>query len=234
MRQRRSSPSSVVAAASCGFLAGVIVAAVVFWGFPRVNRMPTPGDQPPAERPLAAGRQGLAVVSHDAGHLIGAPPVPSSITPPTLETDPIVELRARKLELPVQGAVRQDLRDSFDETRESTRRHEAIDIMAPRNTPVLAVEDGTIARLFESKAGGHTVYQVDPAMRYAYYYAHLERYAEGLLEGHQVLRGQRLGYVGTSGNAPKDAPHLHFGIFRLTDKQRWWQGRPINPYDVLK
>ena len=126
------------------------------------------------------------------------------------------------------------MRDSFDEQRGSTHHHEAIDILAPRNTPVFAVEDGTIARLFESKAGGTTVYQFDPTTNYVYYYAHLERYAGGLREGQHVQRGQVLGYVGTSGNAPKDTPHLHFAIFRLTEEKQWWRGTPIDPYAVLK
>lgn len=153
---------------------------------------------------------------------------------PRFDVDPVAELRARHLDLPVQGAVGKELRDSFREIRASTRAHEAIDILAPRNTPVLAVEDGKIARLFQSKDGGTTIYQFDPASRYAYYYAHLERYAAELRDGNLVHRGQVLGYVGTSGNAPKDTPHLHFGIFRLTDKKQWWNGTAINPYDVLK
>ena len=98
---------------------------------------------------------------------------------------------------------------------------------------MLAVEDGAIARLFESKAGGTTVYQFDPATKFVYYYAHLERYADGLKEGHHVLRGQALGFVGTSGNAPKDTPHLHFAIFRLGPERHWWQGTAVNPYAFL-
>jgi murein DD-endopeptidase MepM/ murein hydrolase activator NlpD len=148
--------------------------------------------------------------------------------------DPVHELRDRHLELPVQGATRRDLRESFSETRGSTHTHEAIDIMARRGTPVLAVEGGTIVRLFDSRPGGTTVYQFDPTGRYAYYYAHLERYADELHERDHVRRGQVLGYVGTSGNAGKDTPHLHFAIFRLTDAKQWWHGSPIDPYDVLK
>jgi murein DD-endopeptidase MepM/ murein hydrolase activator NlpD len=152
----------------------------------------------------------------------------------TVEVDPLTELRSRHLGLPVRGALRRDLHDSFSDTRRWFHSHEAIDIMAPRNTPVLAVEDGAIARLFASKPGGITVYQFDPASRYAYYYAHLERYADGLREGDHVRRAQVLGYVGTSGNAPAGTPHLHFAIFRLTDKKQWWQGTPVNPFDVFK
>jgi peptidoglycan LD-endopeptidase LytH len=122
----------------------------------------------------------------------------------------------------------------FSDKRGSARLHEALDIIAPRNTPVKAVEDGRIARLFFSKAGGITIYQFDPSERYCYYYAHLERYADGLREDDLVRKGQVIGYVGTSGNAPKDTPHLHFAIFQLTDQKRWWEGTPIDPYDVLQ
>jgi peptidoglycan LD-endopeptidase LytH len=150
-------------------------------------------------------------------------------------TSSIVEdLRNRQLTLPVHGIKRDDLRDTFNETRGSSRRHEALDVLAPRNTPVLAVEDGTIAKLFLSDAGGITIYQFDPTEAYCYYYAHLERYAEGVKEGAPVKRGQVIGYVGTTGNAPRDTPHLHFAIFKLTDEKKWWQGTAIDPYSVLR
>lgn len=144
------------------------------------------------------------------------------------------ELRKRHLELPVEGLKAHDLRDTFSEMRGGTRRHEALDILAPRNTPVRAVDDGRIAKLFLSKPGGLTIYQFDPTSTYAYYYAHLERYADGLKDGERVKRGQVIGYVGTSGNAPPDTPHLHFAIFKLTDAKRWWNGVAIDPYPVLK
>jgi murein DD-endopeptidase MepM/ murein hydrolase activator NlpD len=99
---------------------------------------------------------------------------------------------------------------------------------------VKAVEDGTIARLFHSRAGGITIYQFDPSQQFCYYYAHLSRYAPNLKEGERVRKGQVIGYVGTSGNAPKATPHLHFAIFRLTAEKRWWEGTPIDPYDVLR
>ena len=106
--------------------------------------------------------------------------------------------------------------------------------MAPRGTPVLAVDGGRIAKLFLSKPGGTTLYQFDATGRFAYYYAHLDSYAEGLAEGQAVRRGQLLGYVGSTGNASPDAPHLHFGIFRLDAQQRWWTGVPLNPYPYLR
>jgi murein DD-endopeptidase MepM/ murein hydrolase activator NlpD len=148
--------------------------------------------------------------------------------------DALADLRSRALTLPVQGVDSRDLQETFEDKRGEGRRHEALDILAARNTPILAVEDGTVARLFTSKAGGLTIYQFDPSSTYAYYYAHLERYAPGLTDGERVKRGQVLGYVGTSGNAPKDTPHLHFAIFRLTDKKQWWQGTPIDPFAVLR
>ena len=162
------------------------------------------------------------------------PPEVSAEAPPVLLADPIADLRQRRLELPVQGAGRDSLRDSFDELRSGSRKHEAIDVLAPMNTPVLAVEDGTIAKLFRSDAGGITVYQFDPTKTYVYYYAHLDHYAAGLAEGKRVSRGQVIGFVGVTGNAPKDTPHLHFAIFKLTAERKWWQGTPIDPYDVLK
>ena len=125
-----------------------------------------------------------------------------------------------------------DLRDSFDE-QHFGHRHEAIDIMEPRGTPIRAVDDGTIRKLFLSAAGGTTIYQFNSAGTYCYYYAHLDRYADGLREGQSVSRGQLIGYVGTSGDASPDAPQLHFAIFRLDDDKRWWKGTPINPYPIL-
>jgi murein DD-endopeptidase MepM/ murein hydrolase activator NlpD len=123
---------------------------------------------------------------------------------------------------------------SYHDARSGGREHEALDILAPRGTPIVAVEDGTVAKLFNSKAGGITLYQFDPGREYAYYYAHLERYADDIKEGDRVHRGQVIGYVGTTGNAPKNTPHLHFAVFRLTADKHWWEGTPIDPYDILK
>lgn len=158
--------------------------------------------------------------------------------PLTLSEDSLAphydELRGRGLLLPVAGVRSKDLRDHFDEER-GDHVHHAIDILAPRNTPVRAVENGRIQRLYLSNGGGGiAIYQFDPTETYAYYYAHLERYAEGLEEGDHVTRGQVIGYVGSTGNAPPDTPHLHFAIALLDAEKRWWQGTPINPYRVLQ
>jgi murein DD-endopeptidase MepM/ murein hydrolase activator NlpD len=140
---------------------------------------------------------------------------------------------AERLRVPIDGVEIESFKGGFIERRGS-RPHEAVDILSPRNTPVLAVDNGTIAKLFDSKAGGHTIYQFDAAGRLAYYYAHLEKYAEGLREGQVVKQGDVIGYVGTSGNAPPNTPHLHFAVFELDDSGRWWTGKALDPYLVFK
>ncbi|MDI1273205.1 M23 family metallopeptidase [Polaromonas sp.] len=134
----------------------------------------------------------------------------------------------------MQEVSARDLRDTFADGRDSNQRgHEAIDIHAPRGTPVLAVDDGRIVKLFLSKPGGITIYQFDATDKLAYYYAHLDRYAEGLAEGQTVRRGNVIGYVGSSGNASPEAPHLHFAIFHLGPEKQWWKGEPVNPFEPL-
>ena len=154
-------------------------------------------------------------------------------TPPaTSLSSAFSTLEGRSLAMPVVGAKTLDLRDNFEEARGS-RKHEAIDILAPRGTPVVAVDDGQVEKLFTSKQGGLTVYQFDRDDTHSYYYAHLDRYADGLKEGQFLRRGDPIGYVGTTGNAPPDTPHLHFAIFELGPEKRWWEGKPINPYPFL-
>jgi murein DD-endopeptidase MepM/ murein hydrolase activator NlpD len=106
--------------------------------------------------------------------------------------------------------------------------------MAPPGTPVVAVDDGRIAKLFLSKPGGITLYQFDPSGEYAYYYAHLDSYADGIAEGGKLRKGDVIGYVGSSGNASPDAPHLHFAIFKLGIEKQWWRGTPVNPFLVWR
>jgi murein DD-endopeptidase MepM/ murein hydrolase activator NlpD len=163
------------------------------------------------------------------------PAPPANSSQPLLSVgEAIDDLRDRDLKVPVQGITDNMLRDSFAEARDKIREHEAIDILAPRRTPVLAVDDGTIVKFFTSVRGGLTIYQFDESQTYAYYYAHLDGYAPGLSEGAHVERGDTIGFVGSSGNAPPNTPHLHFQIFVLTDKKQWWKGTAINPYDVWK
>jgi len=136
--------------------------------------------------------------------------------------------------LPVQGITAAQLQDTFTDARSEGRVHDAIDILAPEGTPVLAVADGTIEKLFDSERGGLTVYQFEPGGTYCYYYAHLQRYADGLAEKQVVKRGDVIGYVGHTGNASPDAPHLHFEIHRLGPEKQWWKGESLNPYPVLR
>jgi murein DD-endopeptidase MepM/ murein hydrolase activator NlpD len=136
------------------------------------------------------------------------------------------------LAIPVAGIAARQLTDTFEQSRGS-ERHEAIDIEAPRGTPVVAVADGKIVKLFNSKPGGLTIYQYDTDENVAFYYAHLDRYAPALAEGQRVRRGEVIGYVGSTGNANPAAPHLHFSIFVLGPEKRWWKGTAINPYPFL-
>jgi peptidoglycan LD-endopeptidase LytH len=187
----------------------------------------------------AAERQPPAVVSEPVEVRQTYPPTHRVVeaVPPSSKDSPsdaraIALLGDRDLEIPVDDVDREDLRDTFTEARGS-RSHEALDIIAPRHTKVRAVENGRIQKLFTSKAGGLTIYEFDPTETFAYYYAHLDRYADGLREGQIVRRGDVIGYVGTTGNASPDAPHLHFAIFRLTPERQWWKGDAINPYPIL-
>jgi peptidoglycan LD-endopeptidase LytH len=133
---------------------------------------------------------------------------------------------------PISGLALADLRDTFEEVHNG-HRHEAIDILVPRGTPVHAVVSGNIRKLFLSKPGGNTIYQFDEMGVYCYYYAHLDRYVEGLREGTRVERGDVIGFVGSTGNADARTPHLHFAIFELEPQRQWWKGKAVNPYPGL-
>jgi murein DD-endopeptidase MepM/ murein hydrolase activator NlpD len=135
--------------------------------------------------------------------------------------------------IPVAGADGRSLRSNFSEGRGGTRSHEALDILAPRGTPVLAAAEGVVRKLFTSVPGGLTVYEFDLEERYCLYYAHLDSYAPGLHEGQRLHKGDPVGAVGTTGNAPKVTPHLHFAVTRLDPDKRWWTGTPIDPYPLL-
>lgn len=228
MKPSRPGASWVVFAAALGFLAGMLVMAAIVVIFP--------SGAASIAAPLsdAVTRVEVKPTKKDEPTPVSPPPATASAPPPEVVGYPNDDLRRRNLTLPVQGIKRADLTDTFNDMRGTSRRHEALDVLAPRNTPIVAVEDGTVAKLFVSEAGGLTVYQFDPTSQYAYYYAHLERYADGLKEGAPVKRGQVIGYVGTTGNAPRDTPHLHFAIFKLGEDKKWWEGTPVDPYSVLK
>jgi peptidoglycan LD-endopeptidase LytH len=240
-----SSRARLIAVFVLGLLAGALALYYYLW---RTGGL-TPGH--PLARTtvdIASGRgqftrqattppetPGLVTTTPEAAVTAGPLSEGSQITPPAVRFTPLAgfTLGREPLVMPVEGAHAADLRDSFEEARGSERRHEAIDIPAPRGTPVVAAVDGSIEKLFKSEQGGLTVYEFDPDRNYCYYYAHLDRYAEDVREKKLVRRGDRLGYVGSTGDASAQAPHLHFAIFRLGPAKQWWVGTPVNPYPFL-
>lgn len=176
---------------------------------------------PPANGPITPGAKPIAAVPADS---VAAPiqkPIAPSIPSPA------------GLVIPVAGISVAQLADTYSDTRGSERAHEAMDIMAPTGTPVLAVADGHIEKLFDSDRGGLTIYQFEPSGRYCYYYAHLQRYAPGIEQGKTVRRGEVIAYVGATGNADPTAPHLHFAVFLLGPERAWSRGTAVNPYPLL-
>ncbi|WP_420129820.1 M23 family metallopeptidase [Longimicrobium sp.] len=147
--------------------------------------------------------------------------------------EPGVLAPGASLLIPVRGIRPDQLRDSYADARSGGRVHNAIDIMAPGGTPVLAAADGTIHRLRTGGLGGVTIYQIGTDGRTMYYYAHLQRYAAGIRDGLPVRRGQVIAYVGDTGNAGAGNYHLHFSVGRLPDPQRYWDSENVNPYPLL-
>lgn len=195
-------------------------------------------DEPVGEAGIPVGEAGIDTVD-TAPSATDTPVDQSAVDAAAEPDDPAISPSsapgpAGGLLLPVQGIGIADIHDTFNQARGSERRHEALDIMAPAGTPILAVADGTIEKLFTSDAGGLTIYQFEPGGRFSYYYAHLQAYAPGIVEGQPVRRGDVLGTVGSSGNADPAAPHLHFAVFRLTPAREWWTGEPVNPYPLLR
>jgi murein DD-endopeptidase MepM/ murein hydrolase activator NlpD len=228
-REKKGLP--VPLAGLAGFALGAATVLLIVWLYGGSHGGGT-ASAPPAQAPPPV----YPVPAPDEPHP-GTPPVaatPPAATPPPLLARPPADLVQRGLLVPVQGVPRTGLQDTYDDARGQGRVHNAIDIMATRGTPVVAVEAGRIAKLFTSNLGGLTIYQFDPTETYTYYYAHLDRYAPGLKEGDQVGRGQVIGYVGSTGDASPDAPHLHFEITRLHADKKWWQGDSINPYPILR
>ncbi len=163
------------------------------------------------------------------GSVEGSPAEPA----PAMDTAMAIPISPGSLLIPVQGVQAGQLNDTYTQSRGAGRSHDAIDIAAARGTPVLAVDDGRVAKLFTSVPGGLTVYQFDRQEKIAYYYAHLDAYASGVLEGKQLKRGELVGYVGSTGNASPDGPHLHFAVFVLGPEKKWWQGTAVNPFPLL-
>lgn len=222
-------------------LGALTVLAVIFAGerahpgvLGRVGSALQPGDAlpgaadgtGPATVPeiVAAAVDSVADAPFDAGPPtdVPAPPVPT------------VGIPGVGLLIPVQGVAAASLVNTYDQARGQGRRHDAIDIMAPRGTPVLAVADGVVMKLFQSERGGITLYELAPDRRTIYYYAHLDRYAAGIEQGKPLRRGQVLGYVGDTGDADPGNYHLHFEVSTTADPKKYWGGTPQNPYPLLQ
>lgn len=195
-----------------------------------------PAILPPAAapNPINAALPPAPVVQADLTELdLPLRPAPQELPALADATPEAAAKPSAKLIIPVEGIKLSQLADNFDQPRGKERHHEALDIMAPKGTKVIAVADGKVVKLFNSKPGGLTVYQFDPSEKYAYYYAHLDRYADGVKEGTVLKRGDLVGYVGVTGNSNKDGPHLHFAVFELTPKKEWWKGTPVNPFPMM-
>ena len=174
---------------------------------------------------------------------LGPAPVGAAVAPAPAENpaggalpvtqDDLRYLRSRNLIVPVAGISAAKIPPSFDDMRGS-RRHNAIDILAPRGTPILSADAGTIAKIDTSAGGGLSLYIADPGERFIYYYAHLDAYRRGIKEGMRIAKGDTIGYVGTTGNAPANTPHLHFAIARADRDKRWWKGTPLDPLPILR
>lgn len=188
--------------------------------------------------PEPLGGETAASPSRPAAAHASAPPgtsvaIASASVSPSAAAD-IDYLRTRRLLVPVAGADMSKVYDTFNDPRDGGERvHRAIDILAPRGTPIVSADDGRILRMSTNALGGITMYTVDPQNRIVYYYAHMDRYNDAMSPGREIVKGDTLGYVGTTGNAPKDTPHLHFQVMRWPADGKYWNGEPIDPYELL-
>jgi murein DD-endopeptidase MepM/ murein hydrolase activator NlpD len=169
----------------------------------------------------------------DAKPSRGATPAHKGPRGDAISDDDLAELWSRQIMIPVEGVSRLTLKDNYTAGRGGGKIHGAIDILAPKGTPVMAAADHTIGRLFEGPIGGIVIYAYDEELRFVYYYAHLDRYRRGLAVGDRVAKGSVIGYVGTTGNAPPNTPHLHFQVMKRGRGRAWWDGPPINPHSYF-
>jgi len=216
---RRIESSTIVMRLASALLASVVLAAACSRP---VLYYPTDGPAPARARKAAP-----------AAAPAPAPVAPFVVDSATAGLSDADYLWTRRLTVPVAGADMSKVDDSFTEQRDGDRVHRAIDILAPRGTPILSADDGKILRMSTSSLGGITMYTVDPANRIVYYYAHMDHYNDAMTPGRAIVHGDTLGFVGTTGNAPKDTPHLHFQIMRWAPDGKYWNGEPIDPFDYL-
>ncbi len=198
----------------CWLLSVAVVLAACSRGRPEPE--PLPNAEPVVTRPT-----------------IGATPAHRGPRGYAISDEDLAELWSRQIMIPVEGITRLTVKDNYTAGRGSGKIHGAIDILAPKGTPVMAAADHVIGRLFEGPIGGIVIYAYDEEQRFVYYYAHLDRYRRGLAVGDRVAKGSVIGYVGTTGNAPPNTPHLHFQVMKRGRGRAWWDGPPINPYSYF-
>ena len=224
------------------FLIGALVGANMLY-FIAIRDRPDTSGPAVTVTPTPANDGATTAKVDAAGADVGAPSampsVPASPTP-TISAQVATGPQAQPLApgisgliVPVAGITPKQLTDTFTDARGADRVHDAIDIMAAEGTPVFAVADGSVEKLFDSEQGGLTLYQFEPSGRYVYYYAHLQRYAPGIVEKKTIRQGEVIGYVGHTGNASPDGPHLHFAILQMGPEKQWSKGTAINPYPLL-
>ena len=222
-------------------LVSVAIVAAIATLVARLSRMTKDGrpkvvTRSESQTPVASPTADLPVQSQT--NSTNVQPTPPAIASPLTNTSPTVPgltwPSPPRLIIPVVGVRPEQLRDTFSEARSEGRVHDAIDIPAPRGTPVIAAADGPIVRLFQSERGGTTIYQLSTDGKFVYYYAHLDRYADGLSEGHFAKQGETIAYVGDSGNAGLGNYHLHFSIAEISNPKDFWHGVNINPYPLLR
>ena len=241
MSHTRIGPA-VVALLGLGFIA---IGAAVKTGFIQIRRGSGAGDGDSVVVRTGAGDVEIPKNAAPSAS-VSAPPTPKELAADTLfaaaapndsnavqPTPAELAQLASNLTIPVVGVEPRDLLDTFDEARGS-RRHNALDIPAPRGTPVISATPGRVLRLFSSQAGGLMVYASDPTDRFVLMYAHLDHYVNGIADGMPLQKGDTIGFVGTTGNAPPNLPHLHFGIARTSNVTRWWTGMPVDPRPLLR
>jgi murein DD-endopeptidase MepM/ murein hydrolase activator NlpD len=226
--ERRAARNRIVLLIAVGLCA--ILSAVVLMNLatPRVSTEAREGRSIEKTDSPSDGSESKTSSTDSTSSSAGPSAATVSITPADLNA-----LSLKNLLIPVAGVGRGQLRDSFQDARSEGRTHRALDIMAPRETAVLATDNGSVLKLHQSDRGGIMLYQSDPSGTYVYYYGHLMRYADGISEGKRVSRGEIIGFVGDTGNAGSGNYHLHFGISKMTAAGRWSGGEPINPYPIL-
>src|SRR4051812_16461176 len=204
----------------------------------RVSSVQVAAPSPMAQVLLAGGPEGESAMPSSGSN------APANSERPSLTTAAMVpsarmaaafeRLRHKDLMIPVAGVSSSRIEDPFTAGRDGgDRQHNAVDILAPRNTPIVAADDGVILRLSKNQLGGITIYAADRNHEFVYYYAHLDHYRKGVTAGQKIQKGDTLGFVGTTGNAPKDVPHLHFQIMLWPSDGKYWFGEPVNPYPVF-